>query len=433
MTRPDAVVGVAAAFAVSALTGAPSPKPAPPPTTPQLAPHVTVVPSSARVFAGSTMRFRVATAGSFDSGVGWSVIGPGIIGPDGTYRAAPSAGQTDAVVVASTSGFAAAASLTIVTPPPPGARIAVVSCYDDGVIDVRDASAMTSIGAISTGGAAAGVAASERRRIAYVGSGERLAAFDTRTAGISFSSPVRGARFSEVALLGNDYAAATDNNAIRGRAGVAIFRIVDDPTPILRGHAAAGDTPEGIAATRDGRAFFVTNVNGNSVMRFAFDGRGSARLTGVAATGHRPFGVAIDERRRLLFVADNDTPTISGAGSKPGLEVFALPSMRRTARLTTGSPNALPLGVAVDSNANRLFVANEGDGTIVAYSIAPLRRLATMDAGRTPWLPAIDSERGRLYVPSAMGNAYSVFDVRTLRPIARAVPTCGYPTSIAIM
>jgi DNA-binding beta-propeller fold protein YncE len=431
--RPDAALGVALAFFVSALIGMPAPKPAPPPTTPQIRPRMLVDPSSARIFAGSSMRFHVARVDSFDGPIGWSVIGPGDIDEDGTYRAAASAGSTDAIVVASASGSASAASLKVVAPPPPGARIALVSCYDDGVIDARDAAAMTSIGTVSTGGSAAGIAAAVGRRFAYAGSGERLAAFDARTAGLTFSAPVRGSRFSEVVLLGSDYVAATDNNAPRGRAGVRIFSVGNGRTPVLRGYAAAGDTPEGIAATRDGRKFFVTNVNGNSVMRFAFDGHGAARLTAVAATGHRPFGVALDEMHALLFVADNDTPTVSGTASNPGLEVFSLPSMRRTARLTTGTPNALPLGVAVDATANRLFVTNEGDGTIAAYSVAPLKRLATMAAGRTPWLPAIDAERGRLYVPSAMGNAFSVFDVRTFRPVARSVPTCGYPTSIAIL
>jgi hypothetical protein len=62
-----------------------------------------------------------------------------------------------------------------------------------------------------------------------------------------------------------------------------------------------------------------------------------------------------------------------------------------------------------------------------------MRRLATLAAGRTPWLPAIDRVTRRLYVPSAMGNAFSVFDEVSLRPIARVLPTCGYPTSISIM
>jgi DNA-binding beta-propeller fold protein YncE len=431
--RPDPAFGVALAFFASALLGAPASKPAPPPAAPLIRPRMFVVPSSARIFAGSSIRLHTANVGRLDGTVGWSVIGPGSIDEDGTYRASASAGGADAIVVASANGSASGALLTIVGPPPPGARLVLVSCYDDGVIDARDAAATSSFGTVSTGGAAAGIAAAAQRRFAYVGSGERLAAFDARTAGISLSSPVRGARFSEVALLGNEYIAATDNNAMRGLPGVRIFSVDNGRTPVLRGYAAAGETPEGIAATRDGRTFFVTNVNGNSVMRFAFDGRGSARSTGVAATGHRPFGVALDEKRGLLFVADNDTPTVSGNGSNPGLEVFSLPSMRRVARFTTGTPNALPLGVAVDASANRLFVTNEGDGTVAAYSIAPLKRLATMAAGRTPWLPSIDAERGRLYVPSAMGGAFSVFDVRSFRPVARAVPTCGYPTSIAIL
>jgi DNA-binding beta-propeller fold protein YncE len=183
----------------------------------------------------------------------------------------------------------------------------------------------------------------------------------------------------------------------------------------------------------DGMTFYVTNVNGDSVMRFRFDGSGSARLTGSASTGHRPFGVAVDDRAGRLFVADNDTPTISGTASLPGLEVFALPEMRRIARLTTGSANALPLGVAVDAPANRVFVTNEGDGTAIAYSIEPMRRLGALQTGRTPWIPTIDGERRMLYVPSAMGNSFSVFDEKSLGAVARSVPACGYPTSIAIM
>jgi DNA-binding beta-propeller fold protein YncE len=320
-----------------------------------------------------------------------------------------------------------------VAPPPLADPLAVISCYDDGAVDVRDANGFAAIGTATSGDRSAGVAADSGRRAAYVATESRISALDLRTAEISVSAEVSGSRFSEVALLSGGYIAATDNNASSGKPGVRIFRQRARGAPELAGAAIAGETPEGIVASADGRSFYVTNVNGNSVMRFAFDDRlAKAAMTGQAQTGHRPFGVALDEMHRLLFVADNDTPTVSGDKSLPGLEVFSLPGLRRVARISTGSANALPLGVAVDAAANRVFVTNEGDGTVAAYSIVPLRAIARSSTGRTPWLPAIDRRRGELYVPSAMGDSFSVFDARSLRPIAEDVPTCGYPTSIAI-
>jgi sugar lactone lactonase YvrE len=432
VTRAKTGRTLAIVFALSAVAGPLSPRSAPPPAVPQLSRRVAIAPVSPRVFAGASVRFQIGSGGRVADDVAWSVIGSGSIDSSGTYRAPRTAGG-NALVVASANGSATATSLSIVSAPARDSRLAIVSCYDGGAIDVRDAADLSSFGSASTPAASAGIAADARRRVAYVGSGDRLAAFDATTATMTMSAEVAGARFSEVALLADGYVAATDNNAQHGGPGVRIFHTTGDGTPALRGSALAGETPEGIAVSRDGMTFYVTNVNGNSVMRFRFDGAGSAELTGTAATGHRPFGVAVDDRAGRLFVADNDTPTVSGTSSLPGLEVFALPQMRRIARLTTGTANALPLGVAVDAPANRLFVTNEGDGTMIGYSIEPLRRLATLQAGRTPWIPAIDSDRGLIFVPSAMGDSFSVFDERSMRAVARSVPTCGYPTSIAIM
>lgn len=434
MIRLDAFAGAVLALIAFSVSWQPSARPAAPPELPQLHARFAVVPASTRVFAGGSVQFRVAAAGTSTAGgaLRWKLVGPGSVDANGLYHA-PDAAPGNALVIATENGSAAVASATIVAPPGSTSRLTLVSCYDGAAIDVRDAVALSSVGTSSlTNGAAAGIAADARRRLAYIASGDELAAFDLRTAATVYSAPVAGSRFSEVALLANGYVAATDNNALRGSPGVRIFRIGADAAPVLSASVRAGDTPEGITVARGGRTFYVTNVNSNSVIRFDFDGRGSAHATGFAATGHRPFGLAIDDARRLLFVADNDTPTVSGSASLPGLEEFALPSMRRIARMITGSPNALPLGVAIDSNANRLFVTNEGDGTVSAYSIAPLRRLATLQVGRTPWLPTLDRAHRDLYVPTAMANSFSVFDERSLRPIARNTPTCGYPTGIAV-
>lgn len=415
--------------AASAERVAPLAHPAPPPSAPVLATHGFVTPASARVLAGASFTFRAAFAGGSGSAVTWSLVGPGTIDAGGTY-AAPAAPGERAVVLATSGSASAAATVLAVAPPAPDRSLVLVACYDGGSIDVRDGAAVDEIGMASTGGSASSIAFGPDGD-AFVADGDRIGIFDPSSGRVALSEPVAGARFSEIAPLADGYVAATDNQAAAGQDGVRIFGpAARGSAPHLVSSAPTGDTPEGIAVSADGRSFFVTNVNSDSVMRFAFDGRGSARLLGAAKTGHRPFGVALDEGRRLLFVADNDTPTLSGAASAPGLEVYSLPAMRLIRRVVTGSPDALPLGIAVDARANRLFVTNEGDGDVAVYSIAPLRRIATLGAGRTPWLPYLDRERGRLFVPNAGDDSLDVFDVKSLRPVARGVATCGYPTSV---
>ncbi|MBC5827642.1 MAG: hypothetical protein GIW99_08190 [Candidatus Eremiobacteraeota bacterium] len=248
------------------------------------------------------------------------------------------------------------------------------------------------------------------------------------------SQPVPTARFSEVASLAGGYFAATDNNAVAGKPGIRLFRISAGTRPMLAAGVAAGETPEGIAVDHTGRQFVVSNINSNSIMRFFFDGHGHARLSGVAKTGARPYGIALDEAHGMLFVADNDTSTVSGAASRPGLEKFRLPSLRRVGTAeATGTSNALPLGVAEDSRSQQLFVTNEGDATVTVFSLPSIRRVATLRTGRLPWLPAVDEPDHRLYVPSAGEDVVQQFDTRGYVRAQSAEHVCGYPTAVALV
>lgn len=422
-----------AAFS-SAPVSPPMTRPAAPPITPAFATRAAISPASVRLFAGASLQFRASFAGGASGSIAWSVVGPGSVGSDGTYSAGPAVPGDRAIVLATSGDASAAAAVSVVAAPSAGTPLVLVACYDGGALDVRDAASSDDAGMTSTGDVASSVAASPTAGGAAIAAGDRVGAFDPATSRLIFSGRVSGARFSEVAALAGGYVAATDNEAAAGQDGVRIFGpLAKGAAPALAGSAPAGDTPEGIAVSSDGKTFFVTNVNSNSVMRYSFDGRGSARLTGAARTGHRPFGIAVDDVHGLFFVADNDTPTLSGASSAPGLEVFALGSMRLVRRVATGTPNALPLGVAADPRANRLFVTNEGDGDVAVFSIAPWRRIATLAAGKTPWLPSIDRVRGRLLVPNAGSDSLSIFDVRSLRTIEPGAPTCGYPTSAAAL
>jgi DNA-binding beta-propeller fold protein YncE len=99
---------------------------------------------------------------------------------------------------------------------------------------------------------------------------------------------------------------------------------------------------------------------------------------------------------------------------------------------STGSPDALPLGVAVDASAAKLFVTNEGDDDVAVFALPSLHREATLRVGRTPWLPSVDVRRHLLYIPNARDNSLDVFDTHTLARVAGGVPTCAYPVGVAV-
>jgi hypothetical protein len=337
-------------------------------------------------------------------------------------------------IVATIDGSAGGARVNVVGPPPAGEVQAVVACFADGSLDVRGAHDKPAFGRLAIDDSAGGAAVDPSATFAVATSGERLISIDLTTMTAYPSAPFTGARFGEVALLdGGAFAAATNESASIGGAGVAVFRVRRGSPPTLVSTAAAGETPEGIAVDSDGRTMYVAAVNSNSVTRLVLSDDGKTRKTGAARTNTRPFGVAVDARDRLLLVADNDTPTLSGAQSRPGLEAFSLPSLRRSGvSRSTGSPDALPLGVAVDESAGRLFVTNEGDDDVAVFTLPSLHREATLRVGRTPWLPTVDARRHLLYVPNARDDTFDVFDTHTLARVTSGVPTCAYPVGVAV-
>ena len=396
--------------------------------------RIEIVPSNPAVFAGGAVQLRARLVGvdaAHAPAVSWSVVGPGTVSADGVYTAPSKSGET-ALVVARAGGVSQAVEIAVHAVPG-DVPLLLVACYEGNMVDVHRLPELTRSGGLIAPPRAAGIAADPVRRLALVAADNAVMAVNLDTMTTALSTPTSGSRFSGVVALAGGYFATTDNNASKGMPGVFFFRVNDAGVPAVSGSVAAGETPEGIVAEPGGRVFYVTNVNSNEVLRFSFDARGTARQTGRVATRTRPFGIALDPTRKLLFVTDNDTPFLSGKRSSPGLETFSVPSLQRIGSpLRTGSKDALPIGVAVDMTVGRLFVTNEGDANVIAYALPSLRRLAALPTGRFPWTPRVDQGAARLYVPSAADDRVDVFDTRTLRPARPPVATCSYPTNLMI-
>ena len=396
------------------------------------APRFAVLPKVARVFIGNGLQFHTTIVGATQQpAVRWSVVGPGSIDRNGFYRSAMVPSVADVVGDAG-RGVTDSVSVASVRAPSLDRPLLLSSCYEDGTIDAFDPRTRALQGALSVRAHANGVVVDSHARRAFVAADDHLIEVDLARMRWQASAAVAGARFSELALLAGGFVAATDNLADPRHPGVRVFRDGGKGRPVLVSSAPAGDTPEGIVAADGGRTLYVTAINSNSVMRYVVDARGALRRTNHARTAARPFGVAVDPVRRLLFVADNDTATLNGDRANPGLERFRLPGLQRVGGvLSMGSKAALPLGVAVDVARARLFVTNEGLANVAVFAIPSMRRIATLGTGLTPWLPTLDAARHRLYVPAARADVVSIYDSGSLGWIG-SVHTCSYPTSLAV-
>jgi DNA-binding beta-propeller fold protein YncE len=150
------------------------------------------------------------------------------------------------------------------------------------------------------------------------------------------------------------------------------------------------------------------------------------RVVRKYASVPRTFGIALDDKKRLLYVVSNMSPSMPGdGGSVAAIDVRSGKIVAKSKRLS------FPLGVAYDASRNRLFVSDEGADRVYVLDARALRPVrAPLETCRTPWRPRIAGNR--LFVPCARSNQVDAFDLRTLRRLPHApFATGGFPLGVA--
>lgn len=186
-----------------------------------------------------------------------------------------------------------------------------------------------------------------------------------------------------------------------------------------------GETAEGIALDPQRALVYVGNVNDGTVA--VIDAR-DMRVVQAFYSVERPFGLAIDNRVRRLFVVSNVSPSMSAHGGY----VAAFDLQAAHPRMVARSASMIfPLGIAFDSRTNRLFVSDEATNKLYVLDSRSLRAAhAPLATCATPWRPYVSD--GRLYVPCSRSNRVDIFTLKTLRRIPGSpFPTGAYPLSIA--
>ncbi|MEO6990398.1 MAG: YncE family protein [Candidatus Baltobacteraceae bacterium] len=380
------------------------------PSRPQLVPVALAAPRGP-LLPGS--RFPLLRSPA--AGLHFVLLGPGSL--DGaTYVAPPQLTETAAAFVLA-AGPASIGSVQIALAPAPTdpASLLAVASYDDGIAVHRRSDGKL-LGIFATEGGVADVARSGDVIFAPSTDSNVLWRLDLRTARLSQSPGATTA--NEIALAGPN-AFVTQRDV----GGLGALARIDVDQPVVR--TVTGTTAEGLALDIPRNRAYVSNVNDASVVAVELN---SLRVVRRYAVPERPFGIALDAKRGVLYVVSNQAarPGVSGG------RVVAL-NLGDGRILARSKPLVFPLGVAYDPKSARAFVTDEATGRV---AILDGRTLATVSpalkACSIPWRPALDVVHRRLYVPCAGSNALAAFDLNRLRPLAGSpYATGGYPLGAA--
>jgi 6-phosphogluconolactonase (cycloisomerase 2 family) len=203
----------------------------------------------------------------------------------------------------------------------------------------------------------------------------------------------------------------------------------------------------GIAVDETKQEMFLTVQHSNSVVVYRKSAQGEEKplreIEGPSTQLEDPHGVAVDPKRRLLFVVNYGNARAAGRAAAgkfehPSITVHALDASGDAAplRVIEGDKTQLnwPAGMAIDLESGTLFVANDGGHSVLAFraedsgNVAPHRVIKGAKTGlANPTGVAVDPDARELWVSSFGNHAATVFpldangDVAPLRMI-RAAP-----------
>ena len=352
----------------------------------------------------------------------FEVVGPGRISA-GALAVSDDARATAVTLLASGADALAMHRFALADPPVPSRAFIAVAAYDAGVVihDARGPFAARAV--LGIGGAPADVA---------IDAGGTIAAADTSgdTLTLAHLMPWQVRTVEGVALADEvqfdpvtHALYATDRDVL----GTGALTRISPAGAVTR--RTLGATSEGIAIDGKRRRIYVANANDGTIS--IVDSVTMSEIRRFHAVD-RAFSLALSSDGTRLYAVSNQSVSslIAAAGRVVAFDV-AGDSPRAIA---SSAPLAFPVGVAVDGEHGTVFVTDERDDDVYVFDPRTLRaRRAPIKTCRTPWKPAVDAQDHRLYVPCAQADRIDVFDTRTLRRVAGApFATGGYPLAVAV-
>src|SRR5437588_5095390 len=166
-----------------------------------------------------------------------------------------------------------------------------------------------------------------------------------------------------------------------------------------------GAHPEAVVVdARDNRVFVATDDGLISMLDAS-----SGALLRARSVGGSVQTMAVDERRRRLFVADVDSGSVTMLDARSGV------ILHRSAAGT------FPQELGVEERTDRVFVADSADDAVTMLDAATGTVVRVVHVGFVPRGMAVSVPLGRMFVAPAGGSSVRVLDARSGAPLRMIV------------
>jgi YVTN family beta-propeller protein len=182
--------------------------------------------------------------------------------------------------------------------------------------------------------------------------------------------------------------------------------IVDIATGHVLRTVPVGREPEGVKTSPDGTVFVVTSESDHDVA--VVDAETGAILARVEV-GLRP--------RDVVFGLDGTRAYVSAELDRH-VAVIDTASWAVLERIPF-SATALPMGLAVSSDARWLYVANGRDRTVAKVNLDSRTVVASADVGTRPWGVALSPDETLIYTANGPSHDVTVVDAASMSVVAR--------------
>jgi YVTN family beta-propeller protein len=182
--------------------------------------------------------------------------------------------------------------------------------------------------------------------------------------------------------------------------------IVDISTGRVLRTVPVGREPEGVKTSPDGTVFLVTSESDHDVT--AVDAETGAIVARVEA-GLRPRDVVFSRDGARAYVSAELERHVAVIDTESWFVLETIPL----------SATALPMGLAVSSDARWLYVANGRDRTVVKVNLDSRAVVASTEVGTRPWGLALSPDETLIYTANGPSNDVTVVDAASMSVVTR--------------
>ena len=158
------------------------------------------------------------------------------------------------------------------------------------------------------------------------------------------------------------------------------------------------------------------------------------KVVTTVPVGVNPKGIAFDPDRGLIYVVnqnlDPNPPDPNHLyAANPG-SVSVIDAATNSVTQTIGVGRG-PQYAALDTNAHRLYISDEGENSIAVVDTAAGKVVANIGVGNSALGVTVDPDTHTLYVANLGGSSVSVVDTQT-NTVRRTLSVSKYPRAVAV-